>query len=92
MSDKFLKRDCFAIDVFDLLDFMRERKNNKNLILAIAKWDDILFVDKGKDVMYDQDDVMELVGKELNLEFNHLFVVGDAFEAIVYLIERKLEN
>lgn len=92
MNDKFLKRDCFAINVFDLLDFMREQKNNKNLVLAIAKWGSILFVDKSKDVMYDEDDIMELVGKELNVEFNYLFVEGNEFEAMVYLIERKLEN
>lgn len=92
MNDKFLKRDCFAINVFDLLDFMRERKNNKNLVLAIAKWGSILFVDKSKDVMYDEDDIMELVGKELNVKFNYLFVEGNEFEAMVYLIERKLEN
>ena len=92
MKNKFLKRDCFAIDIFDLLDFMRERKNNKNLVLAIAKWGSILFVDKSKDVMYDEDDVMELVGKELNVEFNYLFVEGNEFEAMVYFIERKLEN
>lgn len=88
---RFFERRCFAITSNALLEFMKEQKNDDSLTFEMDEdTREILLYSHKFDIEYDEDDIMDCAGKEFETEFNYLFVSGDRYLAIIYLMERKL--
>lgn len=41
------------------------------------------------DVEYNEDDIRDYVGRELDVEINNIFVDGNKYCAVIYFTERK---
>ncbi|MBQ4523441.1 MAG: hypothetical protein IJA10_10910 [Lachnospiraceae bacterium] len=100
---KIYERRSFGILTKDIVELMKDyekfngeeyRKYEGNLHLFInAKTSDVYLYDKGKfDIVYDETDMMECVGKLFGMEINHMFFHGDEYGGILYFIEQKLEQ
>lgn len=100
---KIYERRSFGILTKDMVELMKNyekfdgkeyRKYAGNLNLFInAKISDIYLYDKDKwDIVYDETDMIDCVGKIFGVEMNHMFFNGDDYGGILYFIERKLEQ
>lgn len=90
---RFFERRCFMIASNDLLEFMKEQKDDNSLILEMENdTKEIYLYSHGNDVEYNEDDIIDCVNRELDININNLFIDGDKYYAIIYFTERKLEN
>lgn len=88
----FFERKCFTITSDCLLEFMKEQKDDSSLIFNVEKdTKEVFLYSPAFDVEYNEDDIMDCVGRELGVEINNLFVDGDKYCAAIYLTVRKLE-
>lgn len=92
MDSRFFERKCFTITSDCLLEFMKEQKDDSSLIFNVEKdTKEVFLYSPAFDVEYNEDDIMDCVGRELGVEINNLFVDGDKYCAAIYLTVRKLE-
>lgn len=89
---RFFERKCFVIPLNDLLEFMKEQKDDNSLILKMEEdTKEIYLYSHGFDVEYSEDDIMDCVSRESGVEIDNLFVDGDVYCAKIYFTERRLE-
>lgn len=53
---------------------------------------EVFLYSPGFDVEYNEDDILDCVGRELGIEMNNMFVDGDKYGAAIYFTERKKEQ
>ena len=93
MDSRFFERKCFVITSDSLLEFMKEQKDDTSLTFDMEKDTKELFIYSPEfDLEYNEDDIMECVGKELGVEINNIFVDGDKYCAAIYFAVRKLQQ
>lgn len=72
---------------------MKEQKDDNSLTLEIEDdTNEIYLYSHGYDVEYNEDDIIDCVNREIDIDVNNLFVDGGKYCAIIYFIERRLEN
>jgi len=89
---RIFERRCFAVYTKDMLDFIKKKTGNNYLEfrITINPLDICLCNNKG-DVEYDEEQLMELISKYVEVEINNMFFDGDKFGGVLYFTERKLE-
>ena len=93
MDSRFFERKCFTTTSDYLLEFMKEQKDDSSLILNMEEdTKEILLYSSAFDIEYNEDDIMDCVGRKLGVEINNLFVDGDKYCAAIYFTVRKLEQ
>lgn len=93
MNSRFFERKCFTTTSDCLLEFMKEQKDDSSLILNMEEdTKEVFLYSPAFDVEYNEDDIMDCVGRELGVEINNLFVDGDKYCAAIYFTVRKLEQ
>lgn len=93
MDSRFFERKCFATTSDCLLEFMKEQKDDSSLIFNMEEdTKEVFLYSPAFDVEYNEDDIMDCVGRELGVEINNLFVDGDKYCAAIYFTVRKLEQ
>lgn len=93
MDSRFFERKCFTITSDCLLEFMKEQKDDSSLIFNMEEdTKEVFLYSPAFDVEYNEDDIIDCVGRELGVEINNLFVDGDKYCAAIYFTVRKLEQ
>jgi hypothetical protein len=93
VDSRFFERKCFITTSDCLLEFMKEQKDDSSLILNMDEdTKEVFLYSPAFDVEYNEDDIMDCVGRELGVEINNLFVDGDKYCAAIYFTVRKLEQ
>lgn len=93
MDSRFFERKCFATTSDCLLEFMKEQKDDSSLIFNMEEdTKEVFLYSPAFDVEYNEDDIMDCVGRDLGVEINNLFVDGDKYCAAIYFTVRKLEQ
>ena len=69
---------------------MKEQEDDSSLIFNMEKdTKEVFLYSPVFDVEYNEDDIMDRVGRELGVEINNLFVDGNKYCAVIYFTERK---
>lgn len=85
MDSRFFERKCFTTTSDCLLEFMKEQKDDSSLIFNMEEdTKEVFLYSPAFDVEYNEDDIMDCVGRELGVEINNLFVDGDKYYAAIY--------
>lgn len=85
MDSRFFERKCFTTTSDCLLEFMKEQKDDSSLIFNMEEdTKEVFLYSPAFDVEYNEDDIMDCVGRELGVEINNLFVDGDKYCATIY--------
>jgi hypothetical protein len=90
MDSRFFERKCFTTTSDCLLKFMQEQVDDSSLTFNIEEDTKEIFIySPAFDVEYNEDDIRDYVGRELNVEINNIFVDGNKYCAVIYFTERK---
>lgn len=94
MDSRFFERKCFVITSDNLLEFMKEQKDDASLTFNNMENDtkELFIYSPEFDLEYNEDDIMDYVGRELGVEINNIFVDGDKYCAAIYFTVRKLQQ
>lgn len=93
MDSRFFEKKCFTTTSDCLLEFMKEQEDDSSLIFNMEKdTKEVFLYSPAFDVEYNEDYIMDRVGRELGVEINNLFVDGDKYCAAIYFTVRKLEQ
>lgn len=89
----FFERRCFAIRSNDLLEFLKEQKDDDSLTFEMEEGANEIYLCSHKNgIEYNEDDIIDCVSRVLGVKINNLFMDGDKYCAILYFTERKLET
>ena len=90
MDSRFFKRKCFTTTSDCLLEFMREQVDDSSLTFNMEEDTKEIFIySPAFDVEYNENDIKNYVGRELDVEINNIFVDGNKYCAVIYFTERK---
>ena len=93
MDSRFFERKCFVTTSDALLEFMKEQKDDSSLTFNMEEdTKEVFLYSPGFDIEYNEDDILDCVGRELGIEMNNMFVDGDKYGAAIYFTERKKEQ
>lgn len=93
MDSRFFGRKCFTTTSDCLLEFMKEQKDDLSLTFNMEKdTKEVFLYSPAFDVEYNEDDIMDCVGRELDVEINNMFTDGNKYYAEIYFTVRKLEH
>lgn len=93
MDSRFFERKCFTTTSDYLLEFMKEQVDDSSLTFNMEEdTKEVFLYSPAFDVEYNEDDIMDYVGREFGVEINHLFVDGYKYFAIIYFTVIKLEQ
>ena len=90
MDSRFFERKCFTTTSDCLLEFMKEQVDDSSLTFNMEEDTKEIFIySPAFDVEYNEDDIRDYVGRELDVEINNIFVDGNKYCAVIYFTERK---
>lgn len=93
MDSRFFEKKCFKITSDHLLEFMKEQKGDSSLTFNMEKdTKEVFLYSPAFDIEYNEDDIMDCVGRELDVEINNMFANGSKYCAEIYFTERKPER
>lgn len=93
MDSRFFERKCFITTSDCLLEFMKEQKDDLSLTFNMEKdTKEVFLYSPAFDVEYNEDDIMDCVGRELDVEINNMFADGSKYYAEIYFTARKSEH
>lgn len=93
MDSRFFERKCFTTTSDCLLEFMQEQVDDSSLTFNMEKdTKEIFLYSPAYDVEYNENDIKDYVGRELNVEINNIFVDGNKYCAVIYFTQREAKE
>lgn len=93
MDSRFFERKCLTATSNCLLEFMKEQKDDLSLTFNMEEdTKEVFLYSSAFDIEYNEDDIMDCVGRELGVEINNMFTDGNKYYAAIYFTVRKLEH